>query len=573
MHFFGGTFTTGGGESWIPEKTRWSLRQPSAHVWTTGVRDRIQIAEVPSRRRWAVVIGAHGVSESELTGWLRGTSPTAPATWPGSYTVVLGDGPRTSVFADPAHAIPIYYTEVDGIVVWASSSHALSGLSKAGINTDWICALVCDPAGFAPADRSAFDNVSLVPAGHRLELGTAGAPIVRRWWSPPAPIHPRGASDGFRRALGDAVDVRLRMGETVSCDLSGGLDSTSLCLLAASRAQPGQRIIASTVHPRNVDRGGDLDYARAAADGRAGMAHVTIPLADDAAPFTGIEGGPAVDEPAPSTITSVRHRRGYALVAAHGSTMHISGDGGDALLMQGPEHTSRLLRRGRLLRALRDLHGWARINRVGSARLMTDIICSRREDTHPHPWLTLRPAHEARHSSVGNRARTSKSDAELIGLVGIGRTARADVQLAGHVGLRLETPFLDRAVVEAALRFPFTHRGSPWEYKPQITTALVDVLPPAVRRRCAKGGTDADHHQGLRINLTSVLKLADGWLAGHGIIDPRVLRSELRRAASGRPTAWGLIEPVIAAEVWARSVEAGRAPVWFREAERSGVRA
>jgi asparagine synthase (glutamine-hydrolysing) len=129
----------------------------------------------------------------------------------------------------------------------------------------------------------------------------------------------------------------------------------------------------------------------------------------------------------------------------------------------------------------------------------------------------------------------------------------------------LENPFPDRAVIDAALRFPITHRGSPWEYKPQITTALSDVLPNKLLHRRAKGGTDADHYRGLRANLASILELTDGWLAGNGIIDPRLLRSELRSAASGRPTAWGLLEPTIAAEVWARSIESGTAPGWYKE--------
>ncbi|KOX17356.1 hypothetical protein ADL05_09755 [Nocardiopsis sp. NRRL B-16309] len=133
----------------------------------------------------------------------------------------------------------------------------------------------------------------------------------------------------------------------------------------------------------------------------------------------------------------------------------------------------------------------------------------------------------------------------------------------------MENPFLDRAVIDAALRFPITHRGSPWEYKPQITTALTDVLPNKLLHRRAKGGTDADHYRGLRANLTSVLELTDGWLAGNGIIDSRLLRSELRSAASGRPTAWGVLEPTIATEIWARSIESCAAPGWYRECART----
>lgn len=88
------------------------------------------------------------------------------------------------------------------------------------------------------------------------------------------------------------------------------------------------------------------------------------------------------------------------------------------------------------------------------------------------------------------------------------------------------------------------------------------LLPRRIAERRTKGGTDADHHLGLRAHLQEVSALADGWLAGHGLIHPRALREELRMAASGKETAWGLLEPVIAAEVWGRAVEAASPPSW-----------
>ncbi|MEV2275793.1 albusnodin/ikarugamycin family macrolactam cyclase [Nocardiopsis sp. NPDC049922] len=567
MRYFGGSFAPGGGPLPLPSNARWKLGRSSGNVWTTSGTLQVQVAEVPPQHRWAAVIGTHDVTKPELERWLgtRSGTPTAPPAWPGSYTVVVGDELSVSVFADPAHAAPIYYTEVNGVIVWASSSYALSGLVRVDIDVDWMTCLVLDPAGFDPADRSAFKGIAMVPPGHRLDLGVSCPATVRRWWSTPRPVHPNRAAAALRRALEDAVNLRLRESRTVSFDLSGGLDSTSLCLLAAERAMPGQRLIACTVRPENVGHGGDLDHARAALTEHGNIQHLVIPLGGDSAPYAEFMDALATDEPAPSTITKARHQRGYELVVAHGSTVHVSGDGGDGLLMQSPEHTLRLARRGRLLRALRDLHGWAKLNRVSPARLAGDMAYSRRRPSLPQPWLTPR----ALERCVRHPLRSPGSGTELAGLVGVGRTARADVQVADESGVRLENPFLDRTVIEAALKFPITHRGSPWEYKPQITTAMADVLPPAVLHRRTKGGTDADHHRGLRANLDSVLDLADGWLASHGIIDPCALRTELRRAASGRATAWGLLEPVIASEVWARSVESASSPDWGEDAERS----
>src|SRR5699024_11324938 len=124
-----------------------------------------------------------------------------------------------------------------------------------------------------------------------------------------------------------------------------------------------------------------------------------------------------------------------------------------------------------------------------------------------------------------------------------GRAAHADSQFAAFFRVRLESPFLDRAVVEAALAFRVGARGSPWSYKPQLTEAMRGLRPETIARRRTKGGTDADHHLGLRAHLQEESTLLDGWLAGHGLIDPHVVHEELRTVASATDQPWGPLGP------------------------------
>ena len=109
---------------------------------------------------------------------------------------------------------------------------------------------------------------------------------------------------------------------------------------------------------------------------------------------------------------------------------------------------------------------------------------------------------------------------------------------------------------------PAWERGDPWHYKPLLTGALDGLLPPGLAARTTKGTFDADHHQGLRANLPAVLGLADGHLAALGLIDPRQLRTAIRHAAAGLPAVFGLLEPVLAAETWLRSLATAPAPAW-----------
>lgn len=295
-----------------------------------------------------------------------------------------------------------------------------------------------------------------------------------------------------------------------------------------------------------------------------------LPLADKELPYSGLDQVPPTDEPAPVTITSARHVFAYERIRSAGSTLHMTGDGGDALLMQSPQYVLRSAARGRVLRALRDLHGWAKLDRRGPARLLTRLFRTASEPATPR-WLTPR-ARKMAASDLGPAVMERvRSDTELLGLRGIGRSAHADTQFAARFGIRLEAPFLDRNVVEAALAFRISDRGSPWSYKPQLTGAVRDLLPEVIAQRRTKDGTDADHHLGLRAHLPNVSALLDGWLAGHGLIDPRGVREELRAAVSGKDTQWGLLEPVVAAEVWGRAVEANPAPSWTRSPERQGT--
>ncbi|MEE2038764.1 albusnodin/ikarugamycin family macrolactam cyclase [Nocardiopsis sp. CT-R113] len=562
MEWFGGVVAATGSSPLRPASPSWSWALPCGEVWRVGpgTGSAVTVAEAGPVR--GAVLGSHTVSADCLRAWLSAGRRSGPPVWPGAYAVVVARPGGAAVFADPAHALPLYFCELEGAVVWASSSRALAGAIGGGVGLAWVSSLLMDPAGTHGMEQSAFQRVRSVPPGHRLDVSAGGRATVARWWSPPGSVPRAEAVRLFGKALGEAVAVRHAQAEHLSCDLSGGLDSTTLCLLASKQVAGERPLTAWTVHPASRNHGGDLDHAREAVRERPDVNHVLLPLGEAELPYGGLERVPPTDEPAPATITSARHVFAYERIHSSGSTLHMTGDGGDALLMQSPDLVPRLAARGRVLRALRDLHGWAKLDRGSPLRLLSRLA---RGERGPSPrWLTPKARDMAASGPDRGAAGLLRGDAELLGLHGIGRTAHADAQFAASFGVRLESPFLDRAVLEAALAFRVGDRGSPWSYKPQLTEAMSDLLPEAIARRRTKGGTDADHHLGLRAHLPEVSALLDGWLAGHGLIDPRAVREELRMAASGRDTPWGLLEPVLAAEVWGRAVEAHPPPRWTR---------
>jgi hypothetical protein len=77
-------------------------------------------------------LAAHGVTNGVL------------AAFPGSYTVVESTAHRTTVFTDPGHARPVYFTATTAGVLWGSSVLVLAALTDAQPTSVWpLLADVC----------------------------------------------------------------------------------------------------------------------------------------------------------------------------------------------------------------------------------------------------------------------------------------------------------------------------------------------------------------------------------------------------------------------------------------------
>jgi asparagine synthase (glutamine-hydrolysing) len=80
-------------------------------------------------------------------------------------------------------------------------------------------------------------EVAAVSEGDYLEFNGDGNAInIRTWWKPPeSTLSIAEAAPLIRQAVERSIDVLAANNNTVSCDLSGGLDSTPLFLVAAER--------------------------------------------------------------------------------------------------------------------------------------------------------------------------------------------------------------------------------------------------------------------------------------------------------------------------------------------------
>ncbi|MEU8550548.1 albusnodin/ikarugamycin family macrolactam cyclase [Streptomyces roseoverticillatus] len=555
LRWFGGSAP--GARTAQPNDARMLWNDPP--LWTVGhwPAHLLRTAETDSGR--IAVFGSCSASDNDIAHAANLNDPaTVLHRWAGSFTAVRTRTGAVDVFADGAHACPLYTVTTPQGLVWGSSALALAPLASSRVDTEWLAAYLWDKR--APvASRSPWTNIIPVRPGHRVMLTPDGCATTTPWWSPSTRTYAE-ATARLRHLL--TAGVRARTSVPVSTDLAG-LDSTTLAIIAA--AVSPTPVTAITAHPDGQPIGGDLTYAAQLTV--PGLTRILLPLHAGHLPFTPADIPlPATDEPAPSTMIWTMFSAQLRLAIAAGATAHLTGDGGDNLALPPPTHLTDLVRTGRWLRAAADLMDWARLRRIDPRPLARAALqANARRLAHPTtarpPWLTAPPPPPP--PGMPNRS-TGDANTELISNVRTAaRAAYADAQLADALKIELHNPYFDAAVLETAVSAPASARFSAHRYKPLLLDAAGDLLPEPHRNRTTKGTFVSAFHHGARTNLPHLLDQTDRHLAALGLINPALLRTALHHAALGVETPWATLLRTLAAEAWLATLEATPDGAWL----------
>ncbi|GAB3206081.1 lasso peptide isopeptide bond-forming cyclase [Marinactinospora endophytica] len=482
-----------------------------------------------------VLLGLCGANREQVADAVRpGVPDDVSWRWPGAYVAVHLEDKQIRIWTSLG-ALPVYVRHGDdGEVIWSTSARALASLrSPLRLDLGAVAAFIKRQ----PIEHALFADIERLPAGHRVHLNRGGWTATPVWTPRPSPVP---VARRLRRALEDAVALRVDRFENPTSDFSGGLDSTSLSLLAARRLAPTSRtIIATTLHPAGITSGGDLDYIHGAI-GAPGLAHAWISRDHTHAPYSDLVL-PPTDEPPVSAVSLASFRDHMRWLDTHGSGIHMTGDGGDALLVTPSVYFAETIRR-HPFRTLGAASRFAQVRRMS----LRQALNHGRASTLPRTGLEL----------------PSRTHHKIIStLIDSARSARADIELAAAFGVRLDNPFFDAQVIDAYLSMSSEEMPEPARYKPVLVEAMADVLPSALRHRTTKATTTADHYEGLRRSLPQVDALLDGHLAEVGLIDVPAARARMRSLAAGAGDL-GPIELVVAFEAWWRALE----PVPWKEA-------
>ncbi|MCK7623922.1 asparagine synthase-related protein [Streptomyces sp. RS10V-4] len=582
----------------------------SGRPWIVGHWRREELVTARVGPRCAVLLGTTSATPAELARLLRrlrdlGDLDGLRHELPGSFYLLAHMGAELRCHGSLSGIRRLHRTDLGGITVLGSRPQDLAALARpaaaAGLpgapgagtlDEEALAVRLLAPAAPAPLTlRTPWRAVHAVPPGHCAAHDPAGRYREIRWWRPPAPQLPLpDAADAVREALSAAVHARTGR-PVLSADLTGGPETTGLCFLAA---RDRTELITTAWEGRDPADDDPLWSAHSAhrlrrirREGR----HLTLPYTD-APTWYAPPAEPAHTDPA-GPLGAVREAARLVhqarLVAGYGARLHLAGAGGEELftprqvalnsLARGDLPAAvRLARRARrtapwtLPATVRTLLGGRPYARWLAAAARTAPGCRRPstgtdwEDppamppwAHPDAVATVRRLlREAAAAAPDPLDPLRAQHALAAAALRAGDRVRGIGVLTAAHGVAYEAPFLDDAVIDAALAVRLADRA-PGCGTPVLTAALRGVVPGPVLGRGGRRAHGAELHAGLRRHRRALAALcADSRLAALGLIRPEALRPVLTslqpRAGALRP-----LDPTLAAEYWLRALPPPRA--------------
>lgn len=308
------------------------------------------------------------------------------------------------------------------------------------------------------------------------------------------------------------------------CDVSGGLDSSTVCSVAARIMHgnsDGCRLIGWSTANRASN---DLHYQEMVAQ-QCGIGLRTLDIAAHR-PFQALRDSPLPAGGIVQCEAADSAMRGYA--ASWGARSRLTGHGADALMQKSPSspvYLSEWFRAGQILKWVRELKVYVDAGTFSLWHLLTD--CTRGTlDLHagrfkkPFPsWLRPefeKEVREAHGHFLSEHTRLAWNDARE-------RLLRMTLFFLPYNGRMLpdeRMPLVHRPLVEFVLSLSWEHLVRPGTDRLLVRRALQDVLPAAVMSGSADSRHGASLTEGFRLAWRRLAPLLTGErLADLGVVE------------------------------------------------------
>lgn len=506
----------------------------------------------------------------------------------GDFRIVIADRAAGSVLAavDFACTQRMWWRDCGDAVIFASSiSDLYSPDESLPLNDDYLMERVA--IGWSDGPSGPFRGATRIRGGEYV-VATRGSVRVSKYWCPTrfaAGVDNRSNADcieGFRHGLRTAVARRIPKEGSVICDLSGGLDSTTVTTMAASILGPDtpHRLHAVTVAYPGAARSDERSPASIVAQA-TGVNHHILDRGEHQPLYWGMPDSAFYwDEPRFSVHAHATAVAKHQIMSKVGARVSLNGLGAELVLSEHlawPLFLADSVIRGRWLAAFRGLRYWQRASEVQipilvyrscimpfirpRVALLDDV-----KQTVP-AWLTP----EAR-----RRTRTAIDRKPQVNLWNIGGAWLADQWTAAscmaeqgysEYAYKSRYPFLDRSLVETVFSMPWTVRVRPSQSKYLLRQLSADFLPQGIRTRHSLTAdqtvSQAMARQDLRLRgFTKSLAIAE-----LGYADGALFRSAIAAAQQGTGTNMRSIIGSLSLELWLQSVLSG---AWRRQRARQG---
>jgi asparagine synthase (glutamine-hydrolysing) len=571
------------------------ISHPSGRPWLLGRWEEDTVSIGQAGRTKVALIGQHPVMADQLAEAAGRIQTVADVdrlatSLVGSSHLVASVAGQVRVQGTVTGVRRVFQARVSDASVVADRADVLARLLGARLDEQRLALHLLEPPILYPlAGQPVWPEVKLLPTDHYLVLDQDGRHRSVRWWTAPEPVVPMAeGAPALREALTAAVSARIGGRDLVSCDL-GGVDSTSVCSLAARGEAKVVAYTAASPDPLAED----VNWAVRTVAGLGGIEHHVLPAGEMPMVYHGLLAmDDQLDEPCGAAVDRDRWLIIAQRAAARGSRLHLTGFGGDELLYGSLAHLHSLVRtsprialrqlrgfsakyrwpRGLVLRQLSDrspYHEWlARVadNLTGPWPGLHEPLLDWGFQPRLPPWTTpaaveaVRELIRAETRAVEPLAEGRGQHRELESMRFMSRITRQFDQMATRIGVTLAAPYYDDRVVEAGLAVRPQERITPWRYKPLIIEAMHGIVPDESLARQTKDNGNGDEDPGLRRHRADLLALwEDSRLARLDLIDANALR-ELCTRPLPTDLQLGVLYQTAACEIWLRTLERATVP-------------
>jgi asparagine synthase (glutamine-hydrolysing) len=541
-----------------------------------------------SSAEWSVMISGVFYGDSAALPWLAPATDTVTSHTftPASLRDVNGDFSAIAWHSTTRRLVltssfmgvfPLYYTEAAGTIVWASSLGMLRGVCDSlEIDRAFVISFLTLER---VSGRTPYRAIHTVRPGTTITLEAGRSAVVeepRAFVDRDIRRHDvREYAEELHSLVDTAVAERAPSRGLLYCELSGGIDSSTVTIMASRAARRTRAFRVGTVHYTSVcsPEWDETRFVRAVAR-HAEVETETIDL--DQVEFLKLADDVSLDVPAMSRQAAAR------LVHGQGGDVILSGRAGDGVFGNTIDNSLSALdhlRRGEVSTFFTRLIDWSIAANEPAIALGSRLLAAA-----CWPGIYGRLAERSRRrGKSGTTAMDGSADAHQYSVrpaaldevrplranffaaaarqVRPSKCALLSVLLAYSTYRRLENeldqvlflyPFTDARLIEFLLAIPTDLHARPGEPRFLMRQAFQHTWPSELRRRFSKGYAAPVTLRLFKPFALSLARQSHFVLADVGVLDTESLRARLDTYIGGAGLRIGNLTRIWYAEEWLR---------------------